>query len=36
VGQQDGNKAEAHQLLAPVYHWFTDLRKNLGECNFSS
>ena len=36
LGQQQGKKAEAHQLLAPVYHWFTDLRKNLGECNFSS
>jgi predicted ATPase len=22
--QQQGKKAEAHQLLAPVYHWFTE------------
>jgi predicted ATPase len=22
--QQQGRKAEAHQLLAPVYHWFTE------------
>jgi len=22
--QQHGKRAEAHELLAPVYHWFTE------------
>jgi predicted ATPase len=24
LGQQQGKRQEAHDLLAPVYHWFTE------------